>query len=102
MTPNVLKFLKNRAPVLKQIFSLILHLIFVPMREGAMNSAYAVASPEVKTNAERFKGAYLNPVGQIADPSPQARDERLGNELYVTTLEILKELKLCVDDNALG
>lgn len=59
-----------------------------------MNSAYTAASPEVKAKAKRFKGAYVNPVGVIVDPSPQARDERLMDELYGTTLEILGELGL--------
>jgi len=69
-------------------------VFFVPTRQGAMNSAYVAASPEVKAKATSFKGAYINPVGKIAEPSAQARDERLMNELYETTLEILKELNV--------
>lgn len=94
LTPNVQIFLNNRPPVLKQFFSIVLHMLFVPMRQGAMNSAHAAASPEVKAKAENFKGAYIDPVGKIVEASPAARDDRLGNELYDTTLEILKELKL--------
>lgn len=57
-----------------------------------MNSVYTAASPEVRAKAESFKGAFVYPIGAVVDPSPQARDERLMNELYGTTLEILKEL----------
>ncbi|KAF5359308.1 hypothetical protein D9756_003055 [Leucocoprinus leucothites] len=59
-----------------------------------MNSAYTAASSEVKAKAQAFKGAYVNLVGKITDPSPAAREARLENELYDTTLELLKELKI--------
>lgn len=71
-----------------------MYMFFVPTRQGAMNSAYAAASPGVKAKARDFKSAYVAPIGVIADPSPQARDERLMDELYGTTLEILKELNV--------
>ncbi|KAJ3573514.1 hypothetical protein NP233_g2381 [Leucocoprinus birnbaumii] len=94
MTPNVQKFLNNRSPLSRPFFRLLLSLIFGPMREGAMNSAYTAASPEVKATAEAFKGAYVDPVGKFANPSAAAREERMENELYDTTLEILKELEV--------
>lgn len=69
-------------------------LLFVSPREGAMNSAYAAASPEVKAQGRAFKSVYLTPVGRVTDPSPHARDERLAQELYDTSMEIVKEMKL--------
>lgn len=94
MTPNMQKFLDNRPSWSRPFFRFLLNLMFGPMREGAMNSAYTAASPEVKAKAKAFKGAYVDPVGKIVDPSPAAREERLENELYDTTLEILKELNI--------
>ncbi|KAF9439467.1 hypothetical protein P691DRAFT_769682 [Macrolepiota fuliginosa MF-IS2] len=94
VTPSVSIFLANRAPVVKQFFSFLVSITFVSARQGAMNSAYAAASPEVRAKVETFKGVYLEPVGQVVKPSPQAEDERLGNELHDATLEVLKELGL--------
>ncbi|KAF9442867.1 NAD(P)-binding protein [Macrolepiota fuliginosa MF-IS2] len=94
MTPSISNFLANRGPVVKQILSFLVSITFVSARQGAMNSAYAAASPEVRAKAETFKGVYLEPIGQVVKPSPQAEDERLGNELHDTTLEVLKELGL--------
>jgi hypothetical protein len=64
------------------------------MREGAMNSAYTAASPEIKAKGKVFKGAYVDPVGKIVPGSKFARDDRLGNELFETTLQILNELNV--------
>ncbi len=94
MTPNVSKFLDKRGSLSRPLWSLAVSMVFGPTRKGAMNSAYAAASPEVKAKEKTFKGVYLNPVGVIINPSPQAGDERLMNELYNTTLEIMKELNL--------
>lgn len=69
-------------------------LFFVSPREGAMNSAYAAASPEVKARANQFKGAYLSPIGRIATASSYARDERLAQELYETSAGIAAEIML--------
>jgi hypothetical protein len=71
---------------------IIASLFFVSPREGAMNSAYAAASPEVKAHAKEFKGAYLSPVGRIATPSSYARDTRLAQELYETSVGIVAEI----------
>lgn len=94
MTPNVHKFLDNRSAFSRPFYRLVLNLIFGPMRQGAMNSAYTAASPAVKAKCEVFKGAYVDPVGKIIAPSAAAMEERLGNELYNTTLEILEELNI--------
>lgn len=92
MTPNVSKFINERSPIFRPFITLVATAVLASMRQGAMNSAYAAASPEVRAKAENFKGAYLYPVGVITNTSPQGRDERLMDELYGTTLEILKEL----------
>ncbi|KXN83075.1 hypothetical protein AN958_01893 [Leucoagaricus sp. SymC.cos] len=93
-TPNVQQFLDNRSALFRPFFSALLHIFFVPMRQGAMNSAYTAASPEVKSKAGAFEAAYVDPVGKIVNPSASGNDERLANELYDTTLEILGELKI--------
>lgn len=94
MTPGVSKFLGNRGRIFGPFWSFAMYMFFVPTRQGAMNSAYAAASPKVKAKANDYKSAYVDPIGVIVDPSPQAKDERLMDELYGTTLEILRELNV--------
>ncbi|KXN83077.1 hypothetical protein AN958_01895 [Leucoagaricus sp. SymC.cos] len=94
VTTTIQQYLDSRSAWSRTFFRALLHIIFVPRRQGAMNSAYTAASPEVKSKAEAFKAAYVDPVGKIVNPSASANDERLANELYNTTLEILKELKI--------
>ncbi|KAJ3573515.1 hypothetical protein NP233_g2380 [Leucocoprinus birnbaumii] len=91
-TPNIQKLANSVSSIMRMMMQFIFIFALVPMRQGAMNSVYTAASPEVKVKAEAFKGMYVTPVGKITDPSPAAREQRLENELYDTTLEILKEL----------
>ncbi|KAJ3860456.1 hypothetical protein EV359DRAFT_49073, partial [Lentinula novae-zelandiae] len=65
---------------------------FVSWTQGAMTSAFAAAGKETKR--KMYEGAYLTPVGKISKPSENAMDERLRNELYETTKEVLKEMGL--------
>ncbi|KAF8830928.1 hypothetical protein HHX47_DHR1000257 [Lentinula edodes] len=75
---------------------------FVSWTQGAMTSAFAAAGREVaaarestdETKRKMYEGAYLTPVGKITKPSENAMDERLRNELYETTKEVLKEMGL--------
>jgi len=92
MTPLVTRSANEKPLIFRLFLKFIAHTLFTSTRKGAMNSAYTAASPEVRAKAESFKGAFLYPIGVITDASPQARDERLMDELYATTLDILKEL----------
>ena len=47
-----------------------------------------------KDGRKAYEGAYLIPMGKIAQPSKYAVDERLGKELDETTREVLKEMGL--------
>jgi NAD(P)-dependent dehydrogenase (short-subunit alcohol dehydrogenase family) len=80
--------------ILRSILWVIVFLLFASPRQGAMNSAYAAASPEVKARGKAFKGAYLTPIGRIAAPTKYARDERLAQELYDTSMDILTQMDL--------
>lgn len=92
-TDNLSRWI-NSMPYLLGIVMRMISFFFASPREGAMNSAYAAASPEVKARVNEFKGAYLDPVGRITTPSSCARDERLARELYETSLDITAELTL--------
>jgi hypothetical protein len=82
----------NSVPYIGGLVALIGPWILTSALEGARTSAFAAAGKKVKEETAAYKGAYLVPVAQLADPSSSARDERLAKELDETTREVLKEL----------
>ncbi|KAF4615754.1 hypothetical protein D9613_012425 [Agrocybe pediades] len=87
----------SQIPVFGWVLQLISPLMFTSPRKGALNSAWAAASPEVrlgswKEGGEKYKGVYVLPVGVLDAPSESATSERLARELWDTTEGILKEL----------
>lgn len=93
-TENVASWVNGMSWFLSLIIWFLTWLTFASPRDGAMNSAYAAASPEVKANARKFKGVHLLPVGRVTRASSYARDDRLAKELYETSKDIMKELNL--------
>ncbi|KZP18146.1 NAD-P-binding protein [Athelia psychrophila] len=59
--------------------------LFVPVEQSGYNSAFAAASPDVRKRAAEYKGAYIMPVGQIAEPSADARNPQLALDLWATS-----------------
>ena len=57
---------------------------FVRPDVGAHTSVFAAASSVVTQNRERYKGAYLVPVGTIQKLNEQASSEELAKELWAT------------------
>jgi len=80
--------------VLRLIINCITPLVLSSWQEGAMTSAFAAASKQVRVEREGYKGVYLTPTAKITKPSSYAADERLATELYQTTVEVLKELNV--------
>ncbi|KAJ6477868.1 NAD-P-binding protein [Mycena vitilis] len=66
--------------------------LFGTWRTGAGTVAFAAAGAEVAKQREKYKGAYLEPVATISKPSAFALDERLREELYVSTEKIIREM----------
>jgi hypothetical protein len=71
-----------------------MRLFFRSPDEGSRTSVVAAASPKVRNKAELYKGAYLEPVGQLATPSKVAQDAELGRELWTTTETFLTSIGL--------
>lgn len=61
---------------------------------GAYNSAFAAASPLIKADPKKYKGAYLHPVGVFKEPGANARREDLQEDCYETTEKYLASLGL--------
>lgn len=66
--------------------------MLVSSTKGAYTSVFAAASPIVRENPDKYKGAYLEPVAQLGKPYEQALNDGLAKELWETTEEILKEI----------
>ncbi|KAF9473592.1 NAD(P)-binding protein [Pholiota conissans] len=69
---------------------ILVWLFSVPPDEGAYNSCFAAASPLVRQDAEKYKGAYLEPVGKIGKAAANALRTDLQDDLWKTTEEYLE------------
>ncbi|KAF4615779.1 hypothetical protein D9613_012460 [Agrocybe pediades] len=92
-TPGSQRFMGS-IPYISWITKTLNSWFSYPQRAGAFTSVFAAASPEVKAEPEKYRGAYLIPVARIAKPSKNAQDERLAKELWETTEAKLKELSM--------
>ena len=63
---------------------ILIYPFFTPSDVGAYTSAFAAASPDVVQNPDKFKGAYLVPVGVVSKPKVTANTEELAKELWAT------------------
>jgi hypothetical protein len=61
--------------------------------EGAWTSVFAAASPVVRAELGKYKGAYLTPVGKVTKASKQAEDPELAKELWASTETFLRDIK---------
>ena len=72
---------------------LIVPLFFKKPDVGAYNSAFAAASPLVrKDEVSSYKGAYIEGVGRVVEPSEDARDWERAEELWRVTVEFVKRI----------
>jgi NAD(P)-dependent dehydrogenase (short-subunit alcohol dehydrogenase family) len=85
--------LMGEFPILGWFFkNYVLSLALGTWRSGAMTVAFAAAGKEVATEREKYRGAYLVPVGKIGAASRYALDMRLQTELYESTEKFIKEM----------
>lgn len=61
---------------------------------GAYNSLFAAAAPQVRKEADKFKGRYLHPVGRVVHQdyggiTKDSRNPELAQELWDTTEKLL-------------
>lgn len=82
-------------PVLGAFFRLLIGRFFLTASDGAYASSFAAASPIVKAERDKYKGAYLDPPGKIVPaPAPEVESTELAEELWATTETILKSFDL--------
>ncbi|KAG0702645.1 NAD(P)-binding protein [Suillus ampliporus] len=91
--PGAVNTFSEKPPLsnFKFIVKPIVSLFFVEQDQGACNSAFAAASEEVAKQREKYKGAYILPVGKVGEPTKTAKDEGLAKELWDTVEKFLEE-----------
>jgi len=66
----------------------------MPPERGADTSVFAAVSPVVRANPEKYKGAYLVPVGKLKTLNAHARNPQLAKDLWETSEKQLASLQL--------
>lgn len=93
--PGVADTSKDKLPsLIKPLGFLIMKLFFKNPNVGSHTSVIAAASPDVRKNADKYKGAYLEPVGKVTQPSKVAQNAELSHELWATVETFLSNIGL--------
>ncbi|KAG1870817.1 hypothetical protein F4604DRAFT_1770716 [Suillus subluteus] len=91
--PGVVNTFSDKPPRsnFKFIIEPIVSLFLLHPDQGAYTSVFAAASKEVVEQRQKYKGAYLTPVGKLTEPTKVAKDEGLAKELLNTVDKFLAE-----------
>ncbi|KZO91902.1 NAD-P-binding protein [Calocera viscosa TUFC12733] len=77
------------------IWPLLRWVVLVGPLQGTITQLFAATSPEVRKDADRFKGQYLLPYGKVA-PAKQmsdlAKNPELPGQLWAMTERVVKEI----------
>ncbi len=79
-------------PVIGTVAKFLIKQTFATPTEGAYCSVFAAASPTVKAEREKYKGAFLMPPGKLSEPpAPEVESTELAEEAWNTAETLLKE-----------
>jgi len=93
LNPGAADTLSDKPPLhnYKFIIKPIVFLFFSHPDKGAYTSVFAAASEEVARKHEKYRGAYLTPVGRVTEPTKVAGNEGLAKELLDSVETFLQE-----------
>lgn len=75
------------------LFNRVINMSFVTTDQGALNSLFAATAKEVRATPEKYKGRYLEPVGQVVEPHVVTKDHEQVEGLWEnTTIAVNKYL----------
>jgi len=74
------------------IFWPLLSLFIMTAQQGAITQLFAATSPVVRKEADKYKGHYLVPYGDVGKPSEVARRPGLPEELWALTERVVGEI----------
>ncbi|KAF9474416.1 NAD(P)-binding protein [Pholiota conissans] len=77
-----------------RVIQFVFALLFRGPDEGAYNSCWAAAAPEVRLEVEKYGGAYVAPVGSVVEQAPNAMDVQMQDDLWEMTERYLEGLGL--------
>jgi len=86
-TETVLNNMGSTALVGPVLRFLVSNMALSPL-DGATAALYAATSPEVRTQAAKYKGAYMDPSGKLEKPSKDGQDSELVTKLWKASDEI--------------
>ncbi|CAA7257347.1 unnamed protein product [Cyclocybe aegerita] len=89
--PGAVNTFSNRVPYLPGwLVTPIVNLFFISPEAAAKTLCYAAASLEVAEDKEKFRGAYILPGFKIEPDTDITKNEALQDEVWESTVEILK------------
>lgn len=71
----------------------IISKIIMPPEKGAWTNVFAAASPKVREEPNKYKGAYLVPAGKLKKPGANALNAQLAKDLWEISEKQLAALK---------
>ncbi|KLO08438.1 NAD-binding protein [Schizopora paradoxa] len=93
-TENVISQVKGFPAILRPVAMPFCRAVMLNPTQGAGTQVIAATTPEAKKNPEKYKGAYLEPMGKIVKLSKTGGNAALAQELWTTTEALLKEMDL--------
>jgi len=71
---------------------LLAGVLMMTPQQGAITQLFAATSPDVRKEADKYKGQYLVPYGRVAQPSEVARKPELPGQLWALTERVVQEI----------
>jgi len=94
LTPAATIFFDTAIPYLGWLTGGLARLFAHSDINGAWTPCFAAAGVKVREDKEKYKGTYMTWWNVVETPAPQGRSETLAKELWDTTEEVVRELKV--------
>jgi len=94
ITPAATIFFDTAIPYLGWLTGGLARMFALDEVRGAWTPSFAAAGIQVREDKEKYRGSYITWWKQVEVPEPLARSEKLAKELWETTEEVLRELKV--------
>jgi len=93
-TENVIATAQRFPAFTRPILLSLSRMVMMDTTQGAGTPVLAATSPEALKNPEKYKGAYMEPMGKISKASKTAENAALAQELWATTEAMLAEMEI--------
>lgn len=69
----------------------VMRQVMVSEDQGSFTTLFAAAAPQVRSDANRYKGSYIEPVGKVTPQHPVTNDKEQTSGLWDTTTAVVSE-----------